>query len=482
MQFTSFTFLVFFSAVFLIHWFLPKEKRWIVSLFASAVFYGMLGAGALTLLATGIALCYFCGLQLEKTRSKGFFAFAIIISLLPLLFFKYYNLVFVDVFTALLPTVTFSFPNFSLLTPVGLSFYSFKIISYLADVYKGDTAARKHLGHLALYVSFFPEISSGPIQRANSLLVQIENPAGEFSYKQAIGGAQLFLWGLFKKMVIADNLSYYVFMGFSDPNKVIGLSVIIAAFLFSVQLYCDFSAYSDMAIGCMNLLGYHVPDNFKSPYLATSVKDFWSRWHISLSSFLRDYVYIPLGGNRKGKLRRYVNLFITFLVSGLWHGTGPQFLLWGALHGACQIIGDITQPLRDALWRSVHIPKNSQFARAVQTLCTFILVTAGWVVFQAGSLSRAGLLFTRMADCFPLSVQAIKNALVMLNFTQASLFYLAACILVLFVVDYLTKETGYTAWLQKQKPYFQAMFCYLLVFFLLFYGIAGAVTFIYFTF
>jgi Predicted membrane protein involved in D-alanine export len=479
MQFTSFTFALFFLIVFLIYWLLPKENRWLVCLAASVLFYGMFGVGVLALLCACIVVCYFLGLLLESKKSKLLLAFSVLVSLSPLLFFKYYNFAIKAWLTILMPQI--EFPS-SILAPMGISFYTFKAVSYLIDVYRKDIKACRHFGHFALYISFFPEVSSGPIQRAGSLLPQIENPVSEFSYKQAIGGAQLFLWGIFKKMVIADNLSYYVYIGFSDPNKVIGLSVIIAAVLFSIQLYCDFSAYSDMAIGCMNMLGLQTPDNFKSPYFATSIKDFWARWHISLSSFLKDYVYIPLGGNRKGTLRKYINILITFIVSGLWHGAGFTFLVWGALHGICQIIGDITKPVRDALWRIVHIPKESHFAHAVQTFCTFIFVTAGWVVFQARDLAFAKLIFTRMTDIFPLSIQSIKNALVMLNFVPASLFYLVFCILLMFVVDYLSKAIGYTEWLQKHKPLVQMLFSYALVFFILFYGMAGTSTFIYFQF
>lgn len=485
MQFTSLLFLLFFCAVFFIYWLTPTSKRWAVALAASVLFYGLFGVGFLVLLFVGICVCYFGGLQIEKAKSKPVFITSLVLALLPLLFFKYYNAFFTAYLNGVFANagLSFAFPSFILLTPVGLSFYTFKIISYLADIYTGKLVARTHFGHVALYVSFFPEISSGPIQRATNLLPQIEIPVNTFSYDKALGGAQLFLWGLFKKMVLADNFAYYINLTFSDINKVMGLSVIFAAFFYSIQLYCDFSAYSDMAIGLMNLLGFDVPENFKSPYFATSIRDFWGRWHISLSSFLRDYIYIPLGGSRKGTVRKYVNILITFLVSGLWHGTGFTFLVWGALHGIYQIVGDITRPVRDKLWQLAHLSQEGLFAKVWKTTITFLLVTVAWLVFRAGSLAEVWTLLSYMLQDFSLSLQSIKNAAVMMGLSRPVLIYLGLATGILFLVDLFAKETGFVPWLQKQTKWFQVAFCYLLMFLFLFYGNTGqGITFIYFAF
>ncbi len=485
MQFTSLLFLLFFCITFFIYWLTPASKRWAAALLASVLFYGLFGVGFLVLLLVGICVCYFGGLQIQKSKSKPAFVISLALALLPLLFYKYYSAFFATTLNGIFANVgfAFTFPSFKLLTPVGLSFYTFKIISYLADVYTGKLTARTHFGHVALYVSFFPEISSGPIQRATSLLPQIETPITTFSYEKALSGAQLFLWGLFKKMVLADNFAYYVNLTFSDINKVTGLSVILAAIFYSIQLYCDFSAYSDMAIGLMNLLGFDVPENFKSPYFSTSIRDFWGRWHMSLSSFLKDYIYIPLGGSRKGTIRKYVNILITFLVSGLWHGTGFTFLVWGALHGIYQIVADITRPTRDKLWKFFHLSQEGTFAKLWKTAITFLLVTVAWVVFRASSLAEVWTLFSYMLKDLSLSLQAFKNAAVMMGLSPSVLIYLGISFAILFLVDLLSKETGFTPWLQTQKKWFQWAFCYLLMFMFLFFGNTGqGITFIYFVF
>ena len=271
-------------------------------------------------------------------------ALAAAAALAPLLFFKYFN-------TLLGAYVPESVRAFSLLTPVGISFFTFKAVAYLAEVYKGALSPCRHFGRYALYVSFFPEVSMGPIQRPGDLMAQIGTPRA-FDAGRAVRGAQLMLWGYFEKLVVADNLAPYVSAGLDAPDLVMGLSVFLASVLYAVLLYADFAGYSHIAIGCMQLLGFDVPENFRAPYFSTSVKEFWNRWHISLSSWLRDYVYIPLGGSRCSTARCCVNLLITFLVSGLWHGTGLQFAVWGLLHGAYLAVGRLTAPARARLAHS----------------------------------------------------------------------------------------------------------------------------------
>ena len=474
LQFTSMAFMAFLAAAFLLHWALPERFRWALCLAASFVFYGLFGLPMLGVLLGCIAASYCGGLWLAKHQGqKPALALAMVLTLLPLCTYKYFD--------GLTAWLGFAPTKLSLLTPVGISFFTFKLISYLVEVWRGSLPVQRHFGKYALYVSFFPQVSSGPIQRPADLLGQIDAPH-PFVTAQAIEGAQLMLWGFFKKLVIADNLATYVQVGFLKPQTVIGGSVVIAAVLYSIQLYCDFSGYSDIAIGCMNLFGYTVPANFKSPYFAVSIKDFWARWHISLSSFLRDYVYFPLGGSRKGTVRTCINLLLTFFISGLWHGTGLQFIVWGTLHGVYQVAGRLTQPLRSKAWALCRISEQSRLARSVKMLVTFGLVTIGWVFFGARDLPMALALFAKMPDSFSLSLQNAKNSLMMLGINTTVLLRFGVCIAVLFVVDYCCRESGFSAWLSARKRSVQIIFCYVLLFALIFMAPAAGGGFIYFNF
>lgn len=375
MQFTSLAYLGFFAAVFAVHWAVPQKARWAVCLAASAGFYALLGAPMLAVLALCIAVSYLGGLWLQRRRGRRpALALAAAAALAPLLFFKYFN-------TLLGAYVPESVRAFSLLTPVGISFFTFKAVAYLAEVYKGALSPCRHFGRYALYVSFFPEVSMGPIQRPGDLMAQIGTPRA-FDAGRAVRGAQLMLWGYFEKLVVADNLAPYVSAGLDAPDLVMGLSVFLASVLYAVQLYADFAGYSHIAIGCMQLLGFDVPENFRAPYFSTSVKEFWNRWHISLSSWLRDYVYIPLGGSRCSTARCCVNLLITFLVSGLWHGAGLTYLVWGGLHGLCQAAENHLPPRRPGKLR-----------HALRVAGTFCILAGAFVIFRASSLANAAELF-----------------------------------------------------------------------------------------
>ncbi|MEG2652487.1 MAG: MBOAT family O-acyltransferase [Ruthenibacterium sp.] len=472
MQFTSMVYLGFFAAVFFVYWALPHRFRWALCLAASLLFYALLGLPALCVLLCCIGISYGMGLLLAQKKGRAWLVVCVAAALFPLLLFKYF-----DSLAALAGGRT----SVSLLMPVGISFFTFKIIAYLVEVWRGTLPAQQHFGKYALYVSFFPEVSSGPIQRPDDLLLQLEVPR-VFDKTQAIQGAQLALWGFFKKLMLADNLAYYVHTGFTSHMQIIGPSIILAAVLYSLQLYFDFSGYSDIAIGCMKLLGFTVPDNFKSPYFSKSIREFWARWHISLSSFLRDYVYFPLGGSRRGTVRTCVNLLLTFLISGLWHGTGLQFVAWGLLHGAYQVAGRLTQGLRHRAWTLSHLCEDGRFACAVKMLCTFSLVTVAWVFFGADSLSHALILFRRMTDSFSLSPQTWKNALVMLELNGTMLLRLGAAGLLAFVADFKAREIGFTAWLSARKKWVQAALCYAMLLFIAFFAPVGGGSFIYFKF
>lgn len=455
MQFTSFAYLFFFAAVFALHWAAPRRLRWAVCLAASVGFYALFGTGMLCVLALCVLVSYAGGLWLERRRGrKGALALAMGAALAPLLFFKY---------AGALPGAG----GLSLAAPVGLSFFTFKAAAYLAEVWKGALPARRHPGQYALYVSFFPEVSMGPIQRPGDLLGQLDAPR-EFDAERALSGARLALWGYFEKLVVADNLSYYVSRGLDHPDNVMGVSVLLASVLYAVQLYADFAGWSHIAVGSMQLLGFDAPDNFRSPYFSASVREFWGRWHITLSSWLRDYVYIPLGGSRCGAARCCANLLLTFLISGLWHGTGWQFVAWGLLHGTYLAVGRLTAPARARLWRAAHIPETSLPARAVKIGVTCVLVWAGWVFFRAPDVPAALHLFARMPDSFALSLQTLKNAVVMLELPRVMLVRLGLSCALLGAVDFAARREGVCAWMARQPKWLRVGLCYALLLALLF--------------
>lgn len=336
MSFNSVTFAVFVTLVFLVYWGLPQRRQWVVLLFSSYYFYMSWNAKYVLLILFTTIVSYTCGRLLAVTKcvyQKRFILFSASVICLGVLFvFKYFNL-FMDTFCSVLQLLSIQIHpmTLKLLLPVGISFYTFQTLSYVIDVYRGEIPAEKHFGIYAAFVSFFPQLVAGPIERTGNLLPQIRREHC-FCYEDAVYGLRQMLWGFYKKIVIADTLAFYVDKIYADLFSYEGGTLVLAAFFFSFQIYCDFSGYSDIAIGTARLFGIKLMTNFKNPYLSVSLNEFWQNWHISLSSWFRDYVYIPLGGNRKGKVRKYINLLITFLTSGLWHGADVTFIVWG---GGC---------------------------------------------------------------------------------------------------------------------------------------------------
>ena len=365
MPFISFSFAVFFVVVAALYHLAPRIGKnalcaqQILLFAASIVFYAAADLRFLPFLLYVTAVSYLAGLFVRGRVSLALFVIA---DLLPLLFFKY------------APQDWHTRWVF----PLGLSFFTFQSVSYIADVYTKKIAAERNPLMVALFVGFFPTIASGPIQRAPVLLPQLKE-IHRFDYDNATDGMRLFAWGMFKKLVIADRIAVYVDYVYGNIPGSHGLALLLATVLYSFQIYCDFSGYSDMAIGVARYFGFDAGRNFDHPYLSQSVGEFWRRWHISLSSWLRDYVYIPLGGSRVALPRIYLNLMITFLVSGVWHGAGWTFVAWGLIHGAYQCVGRATKPLQERL----RIPA------AVRVVITFCLVTFAWIFFRAGSMGEA---------------------------------------------------------------------------------------------
>ncbi len=336
MLFNSFSFLIFFPIVVLLYFIVPKKVRYIWLLIASYYFYMSWNPKYIVLILISTIITWVSGLLLEKFESvacrKWVVATSFATNLGILFFFKYFDFAINNVNKVLGRVGVELIENpFDILLPVGISFYTFQALSYTVDVYRGQVKAQKNPLRYALFVSFFPQLVAGPIERSKNLLTQIEDidTKSKWDFDRAVSGLILMCWGLFQKMVIADRLKLFADRVFANIHAFGTIELILAAVAFALQIYCDFSGYSTIALGAAKVMGFDLMENFKVPYFATGIQDFWRRWHISLSSFFRDYVYIPLGGNRKGKFNTYKNLFIVWLLTGLWHGASWNFVLWG---------------------------------------------------------------------------------------------------------------------------------------------------------
>ncbi len=391
MNFNSLEFLVFFPIVVLLFFILPHRFRWIMLLAASYAFYMSWSAELIVLILFTTVVSYFAAFGIAKTKSKAIKKLLLTITLVTclgiLFFFKYFNFL-ADSVTAALRF--FSFPasdlTLQLLLPVGISFYTFQTLSYVIDVYRGSIEPEKHFGYYALFVSFFPQLVAGPIERPGNLIPQLkEKHTPHFSDFSA--GFSKMLIGFFKKVVVADGIAVYVNAVYNDAAAATGFGVVIATVLFAFQIYCDFSGYTDIAIGAARVMGIHLMQNFTRPYIAETIRDFWARWHISLSSWFKDYLYFPLGGSRCAPARHLFNLFFVFLVSGLWHGAAWTFVLWGALHGFYQVVGTLTRGIRKKWLQKCRIPEDALLLRLWRQICVFILVAFAWIFFRANSIA-----------------------------------------------------------------------------------------------
>lgn len=388
MTFLALPFFCFFPVTALGYFCLPRRVRHLWLLLASWFFYLCAKPVYLTLLLFVILASYGTGLALERRRGRGILALCLAVLGILLFFFKYVNFA-LSLAGQLLRAagVDFSAPVLELALPVGISFYLFQAMGYVIDVYRGKVEAQRDFIRYALFLSFFPQVVSGPIGRADQLMPQFAQPH-PFRWDQFRAGLARFLWGALKKMVLADRLAVLVNTIFAAPEAYGAIQVMGAVLAFSLQIYCDFSAYSDMALGVAQSMGFTLMENFRTPYFSRSIAEFWRRWHISLSSWFRDYLYIPLGGSRRGTARKYCNVLIVFAVSGLWHGAAMTFVVWGVLNGLYQVAGAVTAPLRARCYRALGL-EDSGVRRAIQTGVTFVLTTLAWVFFKASSLPNA---------------------------------------------------------------------------------------------
>jgi alginate O-acetyltransferase complex protein AlgI len=411
MLFNSFEFLIFFILVSFGYFALPHRFRWMLLLTASCVFYMFFIPAYLLILVFTIIIDYIAGIMIENAqgkRRKQFLWMSLAANIGVLAFFKYYNFLN-DNLTAMMGFTGANnpVPYLDIILPIGLSFHTFQAMSYTIEVYRGHQKAERHFGIFSLYVLFYPQLVAGPIERPQSLLHQFHEKH-TFNYDRVVSGLKLMAWGLFKKAVIADRLAPVVDVVYNDPAGHFGWAVIVATVFFAFQIYCDFSGYSDMAIGAAQVMGFTLMTNFRSPYFASSVAAFWKRWHISLSTWFRDYLYIPLGGNRVSPPRWYFNLFLTFLISGLWHGANWTFIIWGALHGTYLVAGLITGEWRNRMVGKLSSSTNRVIA-TLEPLSVFVMVTFAWIFFRAENLDTALLLISNTTSLSLSSMNSLLN-------------------------------------------------------------------------
>ena len=384
MTFISPEFVIFFSVVIPLFFWARHRFRWLLLLVMSYVFYAFGTVQYLPLIALSTLIDYVAARMMPQRESpawrKGWLTASIVANLGILFTFKYFNFFNESMASA----VGYTPLTLDVVLPVGISFYTFQSMSYTIDVYRGRIQPEKHLGVVAAYVAFFPQLVAGPIERASNLMPQFRQKH-RFDEARTISGLQLILWGFFKKVVIADRLAIYVNAVYNDVGHHTGETLLLATFFFSFQVYCDFSAYSDIAIGTARIMGFNLMDNFRQPYFARSVGEFWSRWHISLSTWFRDYIYIPLGGSRVSILRHMFNLMVVFFVTGLWHGAGWTFIIWGMLHGVAVSLQALTRRMG---W-TVFPESGGWTVEGLKLLLTFCFVAVTRVFFRANSLDDA---------------------------------------------------------------------------------------------
>lgn len=497
--------LFFLPFVVLIYYCLPKKIRYIWLLIASYYFYMQWNALYITLLFSCTLLTYASALMIEKSSARKkkqiCLAVCILLNLCILAFFKYFYFG-IDCLNYLLRLIHLNEVawNHDILLPVGISFYTLQALGYLIDVYRGDIPTEKNFLRYALFVSFFPQLVAGPIERSKNLLTQLRE-GHSLQYENIRRGMLLILYGLFLKMVIADRAAMIVDTVYNNRGDYLGFYIVVATCFFAIQIYCDFYGYSTIARGSSLLMGIRLTDNFNAPYFSKSVKEFWRRWHVSLSSWFRDYLYIPLGGNRKGRLKKNGNLLTVFMVSGLWHGASFSYIFWGMLNGIYQVAGDFSQDVKQLIrhrWNAFvenrglsdttsTVNDTKRFSRELfRTVFTFGLVTFAWLFFRAGNLKTACEIIANMLHPSNWMI-LFDGSLYELGVAKNYMNVLIASILILFLVDYQKYQgTNVSEWLLRQGWAFRVCIYMFLIFTILLYGCYGEMydtqQFIYFQF
>lgn len=471
MLFNSLEFLIFFPVVTILFYLLPHKYRWALLLVASCIFYMAFIPQYILILFTTIVIDYVAGIMIENTdakKKKTYLIVSIISTCLVLFIFKYFDF-FNENMLYLSQKFNFHYPENTIkfILPIGLSFHTFQSLSYVIEVYRGRQKAEKHFGIYSLYVMFYPQLVTGPIERPQNLLVQLRQ-VKKFEYSNLVDGLRLIIFGLFTKMVIADNIAIYVDQVYGNPVGFNSVSIITALILYSFQIYCDFYGYSTIAIGCAKAMGYRLMDNFNNPYISQSIGEFWQRWHISLSTWFRDYVYFSLGGNRVKIQRWAINILIVFGLSGLWHGANWTFLIWGLAHGILYVIENLVN-------RVIKIDKNANntfdfIIKGFNIAKTFTFVTLIWVLFRATNLAHVKQVFTSLFN----------------NWNVADEFKVEPRIWLLFglfiLVDLILVNSRFDYWINKRPVFVRWSLYTALIFVVLVFSSIENFPFIYFQF
>jgi alginate O-acetyltransferase complex protein AlgI len=395
MLFNSFHFAFFFVVVTTLYFLLPHKFRWMLLLGSSCYFYMAFIPVYILILGFTIVIDYFAGIFLEDTegkRRKYWLIASLIANIGVLAVFKYYNFLN-DNLSVLLNSVGYQnqIPHLGILLPIGLSFHTFQAMSYTIEVYRGNQKAERNFGIYALYVMFYPQLVAGPIERPQNLIHQFYEKHA-FEYERVVEGLKLMLWGLFMKIVIADRLAIYVNAVYNNPDQHSGKTLALATVFFAFQIYCDFAGYSNIAIGAAKVMGFKLMTNFNRPYFSRSISEFWKRWHISLSTWFKDYLYISLGGNRVSVPLWYINLFLVFTISGLWHGANWTYIIWGAINGFYLVFAIVTDKSRKRFNKIIHLDRMPKINNTLQILITFVLACFAWVFFRANTTHDAFLI------------------------------------------------------------------------------------------
>lgn len=496
MLFNSIDFLVFFPIAALIYFIVPHRFRYIWLLICSYFFYMCWNVVYALLLFGSTFITWLSGLAItgylnqngreSALRARGIVAISFTLNLTLLIVFKYtgfivanLNLLFGKI------GVSFLVPEVDILLPVGISFYIFQALSYTADIYRGDVKVERNFFRYAVFVSFFPQLVAGPIERSSRLLGQFYE-THRFSYERMSRGLMMMLWGYFQKMVVADRLAVFVTQVFDCYEQYSGVPILAACIFFAFQIYCDFAGYSCIAIGAAQVMGFELMENFRRPYLAVSVGDFWRRWHISLSSWFRDYLYIPLGGNRNGKPAKYRNLMIVFLTSGLWHGANWTYLIWGGLNGLFQVIGELLQPVRRKIEGVFGKLADTAGRKVLSAVTTFFLVDLTWIFFRADSVTAAVGIIRRLFSGFHPG-ELFDGSLYEMGLSRLDFNLGLLAVAALLAVDVLhERNVRIRSWILRQRLWLRWTVYLFAIFTILIFGFYGpnydATQFIYFQF
>lgn len=480
MLFNSIEFLIFFPVVTLLYFLLPHKTRWFLLLVSSCIFYMAFVPKYILILGFTILIDFFAGIFIERLEGnkKRIFLIVSILSNVGILFvFKYFNF-FNGNLARLANMLDWNYPikNLSIILPIGLSFHTFQSMSYIIEVYSGNQKPEKNFGIYALYVMYYPQLVAGPIERPQNMLWQFHTEH-KFDVKRTSDGVKLMAWGFFKKLVIADNLALVVNTAYNSPNSLSGLSLLVSTYFFAFQIYCDFSGYTDIARGVSRIMGIELMENFRRPYFAKTVSEFWKRWHISLTSWFTDYVYISLGGNRCAKWRCYRNTMLVFLLSGLWHGAAWTYVIWGGLNGFYLVFAIWTRGIRQKISHACRIDRIPFINKCLKVFITFNLICFSWIFFRAASFRSAVSIIKKIFTDFSLKM----------NFDDVGVTryqFLLCCIVIIFLLAVqllqrsrpLSEEISNRPLVLRWGVYYAGLIIFII------FGVFSASSFIYFQF